>query len=79
MTDTLLRHWRAGGHKALLFTQTQQALDILEKLVVARGYAYHRMDGSTPVGMRCAVLSCMPYLLRDAPRTATRSLHLLSP
>lgn len=38
----LLAHWRSGGHKALLFTQTQQMLDILEKLVRAEGYTYHR-------------------------------------
>lgn len=52
VTDRVLGHWREGGHKALVFTQTQQMLDIVEKMVVARGYAYHRMDGSTSVAVR---------------------------
>ena len=29
----VLEHWEAGGHRALVFTQTQQMLDILEKSV----------------------------------------------
>ena len=32
----VLAHWHAEGHKALLFAQTQQMLDILEKSVQAR-------------------------------------------
>lgn len=38
----LLEHWQRGGHKALIFTQTQQMLDIVEKSVRAVGYTYHR-------------------------------------
>lgn len=38
--------------QVLLFSQTQQMLDILERHVVAAGYSYHRMDGSTPVAQR---------------------------
>ncbi|GAX81674.1 hypothetical protein CEUSTIGMA_g9102.t1 [Chlamydomonas eustigma] len=38
----LLQHWQQGGHKALLFTQTQQMLDILEKVIRSIGYSYHR-------------------------------------
>jgi SNF2 family DNA or RNA helicase len=45
----VLEHWKAGGHKALLFTQTQQMLDIMERCVQNAGMAYHRMDGSTNV------------------------------
>lgn len=48
----VLAAWHAEGHKVLLFTQTQQMLDILEKLAVAAGYSYHRMDGSTPITQR---------------------------
>ena len=29
----VLEHWHAGGHRALLFAQTQQMLDILEKSI----------------------------------------------
>ena len=32
----VLEHWVSGGHRALVFTQTQQMLDILEKAVQAR-------------------------------------------
>ena len=45
----VLEHWHAEGHKALLFCQTQQMLDILERAVAVLGMRYHRMDGSTPV------------------------------
>lgn len=44
----VLRKWRAAGHKALLFTQTQQMLDIIEHHVAAAGMHYLRMDGSVP-------------------------------
>ncbi|WIA38389.1 hypothetical protein OEZ86_001717 [Tetradesmus obliquus] len=48
----VLAAWHAERHKVLLFTQTQQMLDILEKLAAAAGYSYHRMDGSTPIAQR---------------------------
>ena len=41
MVERVLSHWHAGGHKVLLFTQTQQMLDILEKMVQRAGYKYH--------------------------------------
>lgn len=44
----VLEKWRAGGHKALLFTQTQQMLDIIERHVADAGMRYLRMDGSVP-------------------------------
>jgi DNA excision repair protein ERCC-6 len=48
----VLAAWRSEGHKVLLFTQTQQMLDIIEKHVVDQGYSYHRMDGNTPIASR---------------------------
>jgi DNA excision repair protein ERCC-6 len=48
----VLSAWKAEGHKVLLFTQTQQMLDIIEKHVVEVGYSYHRMDGNTPIASR---------------------------
>eukprot|EP00798_Chlamydomonas_sp_ICE-L_P016205 gene16205-22369_t len=56
VTKKLLTHWLEGGHKALVFTQTQQMLDILEKLLQRLGYRYHRMDGSTSVGQRSRLM-----------------------
>ncbi|PSC71103.1 CHROMATIN REMODELING 8 [Micractinium conductrix] len=52
----VLQHWHAAGHKALVFTQTQQMLDILEKHTAAQGYTYHRMDGSTSVAQRARLM-----------------------
>eukprot|EP00891_Asterochloris_glomerata_P001490 jgi/Astpho2/1490/fgenesh1_pm.00026_%23_10_t len=52
----VLAHWHEQGHKALLFTQTQQMLDILEGAVQRADYSYHRMDGSTPIGMRARLV-----------------------
>lgn len=48
----VLEHWQRQGHRALLFTQTQQMLDIVERSVQNAGMTYHRMDGSTAVGVR---------------------------
>lgn len=36
--------------------QTQQMLDIMEKMVQLAGYRYHRMDGSTSVPMRARLI-----------------------
>jgi len=48
--------WHEQGHRALLFAQTQQMLDILEDAVMAAGYAYRRMDGGTPVAQRMRLI-----------------------
>ncbi|KAK9811155.1 hypothetical protein WJX73_007203 [Symbiochloris irregularis] len=52
----VLEHWRATGHRVLLFTQTQMMLDILERAVAAQGMNYHRMDGTTPVAQRARLV-----------------------
>ena len=46
----------AAPRRALVFCQTQQMLDILEKAVGAAGYSYHRMDGSTSVALRARLI-----------------------
>lgn len=43
-------------HRALVFTQTQQMLDIVEKTVNTEGYRYHRMDGATAVSQRALLM-----------------------
>jgi DNA excision repair protein ERCC-6 len=45
----VLRLWRQGGHRVLLFCQTRQMLDIVEEHVIGLGFTYLRMDGTTPV------------------------------
>ncbi|XP_058197146.1 protein CHROMATIN REMODELING 8 [Rhododendron vialii] len=52
----VLEVWREQGHRVLLFTQTQQMLDILESFLVSGGYTYRRMDGMTPVKYRMALI-----------------------
>ncbi|KAI8634684.1 SNF2 family N-terminal domain-containing protein [Xylariaceae sp. FL1651] len=49
----LLGTWKRLGHKTLLFSQTVQMLDILERFVQRLGnIQYLRMDGKTPIKVR---------------------------
>lgn len=54
----LLQIWQSEDHKTLLFCQTRQMLDILEKFVAnlpllnGGEFNYLRMDGSTPISRR---------------------------
>ncbi|KAI1811236.1 SNF2 family N-terminal domain-containing protein [Poronia punctata] len=51
--NALLGMWKKLGHKTLLFSQTVQMLDILEKFVRDLGnIQYLRMDGKTPIKTR---------------------------
>ncbi|KAJ8899354.1 hypothetical protein K2173_018328 [Erythroxylum novogranatense] len=52
----VLNIWKEQGHSVLLFTQTQQMLDILENFLISVGYNYRRMDGQTPVKQRMALI-----------------------
>jgi DNA excision repair protein ERCC-6 len=48
--------WRAAGHRALIFTQTRQMLDVLESTLVSDGVTYRRLDGCTPIARRLALI-----------------------
>ncbi|PAV73280.1 hypothetical protein WR25_14338 [Diploscapter pachys] len=48
----LLKLWHKGGHKVLLFSQSMQMLNIMEKMIIFENYSYLRMDGSTAIGKR---------------------------
>uniref|UniRef100_A0A2P2MDJ6 Uncharacterized protein MANES_13G035800 n=1 Tax=Rhizophora mucronata TaxID=61149 RepID=A0A2P2MDJ6_RHIMU len=52
----VLKIWKEQGHRVLLFTQTQQMLDILENFLISGGYSYRRMDGLTPIKQRMALI-----------------------
>ena len=52
----VLPRWKKQGHRVLLFSQTRQMLDILERLVQRQGWGYLRMDGNTNVGARPAMI-----------------------
>ncbi|CAM9248775.1 unnamed protein product [Chrysoparadoxa australica] len=48
--------WKDQGHKVLVFCQTRQMLNILEKFVRHQGWRYGRLDGNTPVGSRQSLM-----------------------
>ena len=48
----VLKVWKDQGHRVLIFTQTQQMLDIIENYLVSEGLIYRRMDGLTPIKQR---------------------------
>lgn len=50
--DKLLRNLKAGGHRALIFTQMTKMLDILEQFLNIHGHRYLRLDGTTKVEQR---------------------------
>jgi DNA excision repair protein ERCC-6 len=52
----VLKVWQEQGHRVLLFTQTQQMLDIFENFLNSCGYNYRRMDGSTPIKLRMSII-----------------------
>ncbi|XP_068493116.1 protein CHROMATIN REMODELING 8 isoform X1 [Phaseolus vulgaris] len=52
----VLNVWKEQGHRVLLFTQTQQMLDIFENFLTTSGHIYRRMDGLTPVKQRMALM-----------------------
>lgn len=56
VVEQVLKVWKDQGHRVLLFSQTQQMLDIMEKFLMACDYEYRRMDGLTPAKQRMALI-----------------------
>ncbi|KAL0481875.1 DNA excision repair protein ERCC [Acrasis kona] len=54
VVEQLLPMWKKQSHRVLLFSQSRQMLDILERFVISKQYKYMRMDGTTPVKTRSA-------------------------
>ena len=52
----LLKKLKVGGHRCLIFTQMSKVLDILEQFINYYGYRYVRLDGSTKIEMRQALM-----------------------
>ncbi|KAI9122096.1 hypothetical protein K1719_006785 [Acacia pycnantha] len=52
----VLNVWKEQGHRVLLFSQTQQMLDIIENFLTTSGHNYRRMDGATPIKQRMALI-----------------------
>ena len=57
VVKALLELWKRQGHRTLLFSQTRQMLDILERFLRdIGGLEYRRMDGSTTIGIRQTIV-----------------------
>uniref|UniRef100_A0A8B9JQX8 Snf2-related CREBBP activator protein n=1 Tax=Astyanax mexicanus TaxID=7994 RepID=A0A8B9JQX8_ASTMX len=52
----LLRKLKTGGHRVLIFTQMTRMLDVLEQFLNYHGHIYLRLDGSTRVEQRQALM-----------------------
>lgn len=52
VVQALIKMWKRLGHKALLFSQGVQMLDILEQSLRRNDFTFLRMDGSTPIKER---------------------------
>ncbi|XP_028844712.1 helicase SRCAP isoform X2 [Denticeps clupeoides] len=52
----LLRRLKTGGHRVLIFTQMTRMLDVLEQFLNYHGHIYLRLDGSTRVEQRQALM-----------------------
>ncbi|KAH6764023.1 switch 2 [Perilla frutescens var. frutescens] len=50
--EKLMNSWISMGDKILLFSYSVRMLDILEKLIIRKGYSFSRLDGSTPTSLR---------------------------
>lgn len=48
----ILQLWKSEKHRVLIFSQTRQMLDIIEKFMINEGHSYLRMDGTTGVKSR---------------------------
>ncbi|KAI1896583.1 hypothetical protein AGOR_G00096260 [Albula goreensis] len=53
---SLLRRLKAEGHRVLIFTQMTRMLDVLEQFLNYHGHIYLRLDGSTRVEQRQALM-----------------------
>uniref|UniRef100_T1JC71 Helicase domino n=1 Tax=Strigamia maritima TaxID=126957 RepID=T1JC71_STRMM len=54
--DYLLRRLKTESHRVLIFTQMTRMLDILEQFLNYHGYIYLRLDGTTRVEQRQALM-----------------------
>ncbi|KAK2710651.1 hypothetical protein QYM36_011990 [Artemia franciscana] len=54
--DRLLRDLKVGKHRVLIFTQMTRMLDVLESFLTFHGHTYLRLDGSTKIDQRQALM-----------------------
>mmetsp|Transcript_700 Transcript_700/g.732 ORF Transcript_700/g.732 Transcript_700/m.732 type:complete len:432 (-) Transcript_700:948-2243(-) len=53
---TIMRKWKEQKHRVLVFSQSRLMLNILEKFCDAEDFDYLRMDGSTSIKARGAII-----------------------
>ncbi|RWS11744.1 Helicase domino-like protein [Dinothrombium tinctorium] len=56
MLDQLLWKLKSEGHRVLIFTQMSRMLDIFEQFLNYHGHTYLRLDGSTKIEQRQALM-----------------------
>ncbi|ORX56438.1 hypothetical protein DM01DRAFT_1020853 [Hesseltinella vesiculosa] len=56
VVKALLNLWQTEDHRVLLFCQTRQMLDLLQRMIQDIGYEYRRMDGTTPIQSRMSLV-----------------------
>lgn len=56
MLDQLLWKLKSGRHRVLIFTQMSRMLDIFEQFLNYHGHTYLRLDGSTKIEQRQALM-----------------------
>jgi len=90
MLDRILVKMYKSGHRVLLFSTMTKALDILQTYVKWRGWAFHRIDGTTPIEEREEAIqdfnnvdnraegSQVPFIFLLSIRAAGRGLNLQS-
>ena len=54
--NEVLHLWAKEGHKVLVYTQTVSMLNIIERYAKEQGFSFCRMDGSTPIVKRQALV-----------------------
>ena len=52
----IMKLWHRDGHRALIFVQTVQMLEVLELWMSRVGYTHSRIDGKTPVKRRLKLI-----------------------
>ncbi|KAI8838811.1 SNF2 family N-terminal domain-containing protein [Chytriomyces cf. hyalinus JEL632] len=56
VVKALLSMWKRQGHRALVFCQTRQMQEILQRFMADEGHKFFRMDGMTPIKNRIALV-----------------------
>jgi DNA excision repair protein ERCC-6 len=73
----LLREWRRQEERVLVFSQSLKMLDKIAAALASEGFAFARVDGSTPMGERERVIAEFGPQ-DDHPRSGSRQVLLVT-